>query len=84
MKRNPQLRKSVLEVVENQLQSNDPMETRHTFDRLVSEGSSKKDAKELIGQVVASEIFDVLKSQKPFNLTRFVDALNKLPKLPGD
>ena len=78
------LEESVLEVVDNQLRSNDPPETRQTFDRLISEGYSNKEVKELIGHAVASEIFVVLKNQEPFNLVRFVDALNKLPKLPGD
>jgi len=84
MEINHRLEESVLEVVDNQLRSNDPPETRQTFDRLISEGYSNKEAKELIGHVVASEIFVVLKNQEPFNLVRFVDALNKLPKLPGD
>ena len=84
MEINRRLEESVLEVVDNQLRSNDPPETRQTFDRLISEGYSNKEAKELIGHVVASEIFVVLKNQEPFNLVRFVDALNKLPKLPGD
>ncbi len=84
MEINRRLEESVLEVVDNQLRSNDPPETRQTFDRLISEGYSNKEAKELIGLVVASEIFVVLKNQEPFNLVRFVDALNKLPKLPGD
>ena len=49
-----------------------------------SEGYSKKEAKELIGCVVTSEIFDVLKKQKHFNLSRFVSAINKLPTVPVD
>jgi len=84
MEINHRLEESVLEVVDNQLRSNDPPETRQTFDRLINEGYSNKEAKELIGHVVASEIFVVLKNQEPFNLVKFVDALNKLPKLPGD
>ncbi len=84
MEINHRLEESVLEVVDNQLRSNDPLETRQTFDRLISEGYSEKETKELIGHVVASEIFVVLKNQEPFNLVKFVDALNKLPKFPGD
>lgn len=84
MKKNPRLKKSIIEVVDNQLQANDPPETHQTLDRLISEGYSKKEAKDLIGYVVASEIFDVLKNQEPFNLTRFVNALNKLPEIPGE
>jgi hypothetical protein len=77
------LKESLLEVVNNQLRSNDPPETRQTFDRSIDEGYSEKEAKELIGHVVTSEIFDVLKNQEPFNIKLFVKALNKLPKLSG-
>ena len=84
MKSNPNLKESILEVVDNQLNSNDPPETRQTLDRLIKEGHSESKAKELIGTVVASEIFEVLKKKEPFNLSRFVAALNNLPKIPKD
>jgi hypothetical protein len=82
MEENPYLKSAILEVVENQLQANDPPETRQTFDRLISGGYSEEEAKKLIGCVVSSEIFDVLKKQEPFNPERYAKALNKLPKLP--
>ncbi len=84
MEINPHIKSSILEVVDNQLQANDPPETRQTFDRLISEGYSAEEAKRLIGCVVSSEIFDVLKKQEPFNPKRFAKALNGLPKLPCD
>ena len=84
MEENPYLKSAILEVVDNQLQANDPPETRQTFDRLISEGYSEEEAKQLIGCVVTSEIFDVLKKQEPFNPERFAKALNELPKLPQD
>ena len=84
MEENPYLKSAILEVVDNQLQANDPPETRQTLDRLISEGYSEVEAKKLIGCVVTSEIFDVLKKQEPFNPERFAKALNELPKLPQD
>ena len=84
MKENRYLKSAVLEVVDNQLQANDPPETRQTFDRLVSEGYSEGEAKKLIGSVVLVEIFDVLKKQEPFNPERYAKALNDLPNLPED
>ena len=84
MEENPYLKSAILEVVDNQLQANDPPETRQTFDRLISEGYSEVEAKKLIGCVVSSEIFDVLKKQEPFNQERFAKALNELPKLSRD
>jgi hypothetical protein len=76
---NPHLHAAMLEVVENQLEGNDPPETRKTFDRLIREGHSEEDAKKLIGCVIAAEMFYVMKQEKPFDSARFVEALNKLP-----
>jgi len=79
---NPYLRAAIMEVVENQLRNNDPPQTRQTFRRLIEAGYSEEEAKRLIGCVVSAEIFDVLKKNEPFNLERFVKALNKLPEIP--
>jgi len=79
---NSYLKAAILEVVENQMRNNDPPETRQTCDHLIQEGHSEEDAKRLIGCVVISEIFDILKKNQEFNLNRFVKALRNLPKLP--
>lgn len=81
---NPHMKAIILEVVENQMRDNDPPETRKTYDRLIREGHSDEDAKRLIGCVVASEIFDILKKKEEFNHERYVKALNNLPELPED
>ena len=80
MEENPYLESAILEVVENQLQTNDPPETRQTFDRLISEGYSEEEAKKLIGCIVSSEIFDILKKQEPFNPERYIKALEYFNK----
>jgi hypothetical protein len=36
----------------------------------------------MIGCVVISKIFDVLKKKEDFNEERYITALNKLPELP--
>lgn len=84
MKSNPRLKALILQVVDNQLKNNDPPETKQTYNKLIKEGFSESEAKQLIGCVVVSEIFDVLKKKEPFNQERFVKALNKLPKLPWE
>jgi hypothetical protein len=84
MKTNPLLRATILEVVDNQLRDNNPPETSITFKRLISQGYSESEAKDLIGCVVVSEMFDILKSRKEFNPGRYRDALAKLPQLPWD
>jgi hypothetical protein len=82
MKHNQRLKSAILEVVENQLDANDPQEIKQTLDRLISEGFSEDEAKELIGNVVVMEVFEVLKAGKPFDIKRYVAALARLPELP--
>ena len=84
MKSNPRLKALILQVVNNQLKNNDPPETKQTYNKLIKEGFSESEAKQLIGCVVVAEIFDVLKKKETFNQERFVKALNKLPKLPWE
>jgi hypothetical protein len=79
---NPYLQSAMLEVVENQLADNDPPETRQTYERLLREGRSEKEAKKLIGAAIAAETFWILKENKPFDQARFIATLNRLPKLP--
>ena len=82
MKVNKRLNKAVLDVVENQIRQLNPPATKETFDRLIREGHDQDEARRLIGCVVASEIFDILKNMEPYDETRYVAALRKLPELP--
>jgi len=84
MKTNPRLKAMIMEVVDNQLRANDPPETRFTLERLIAEGKSENEAKELIACVVTTEIFDIMKNKEEFDHQRYADALNKLPQLPWD
>jgi hypothetical protein len=83
-KTNPYLKAAFMEVVDNQIRDNDPPETRETFNRLISQGISKEDAKIYIGQAVCLEIWDILRNKKAFNKERFVRNLKKLPKEPTE
>jgi len=75
---NPYLKGAILEVVANQLRDNEPPETRKTLNRLMKKGHGRKQAMEMIGSVVAIEIYEVLKAEKPFDRKRFITALNEL------
>ena len=81
---NPRLRQAILDVVNNQLRDGDPPETADTLERLLREGYSREQAIELIGTVVVSEIFEVLKEGRPYDPVRFVAALRSLPRLPWE
>jgi hypothetical protein len=81
---NPRLRRALLEVVENQLRGGMPPETRATLDRLVAAGHTREQAVELIACVVSCEVFDVLKSGRPYDEARYLAGLRALPRLPWD
>lgn len=78
------VRSAILEVVDNQLRDNTPPETGQTYQRLLAEGFSDQKARELIGAVVSSEIFEVLKNKQPYDQQRFIAALKRLPKMPWE
>jgi hypothetical protein len=83
-KSNPYLKRSFLEVVDNQLKANDPPETRATLKRLMSQGVSEEDAKLYIAQAVCVEVFHTLKHKQLFNLQRYLKNLNRLPEEPEE
>jgi hypothetical protein len=76
--------KAILDVVENQIRNLDPPETKETLDRLISEGVAEDEARRLIGCVVASEIFGIMKHKQPFDQERYITTLRRLPELPWE
>ncbi len=78
------LKEAILEVINNQLRDNDPPETKQVLIRLQNQGHSEQEALKLIGYVVASEVFSVLKENRQYNMEKFISALNNLPKLPWE
>ena len=78
------LRKAILEVIRNQVRDNDPPETGLTVKRLRQQGFSEEETLKLVGFVVASEVFGVLKENRPYEEERYIAALKRLPKLPWD
>ncbi|NCA86432.1 MAG: DUF1841 family protein [Clostridia bacterium] len=82
MEVNRDLKELLFGIIENQLNDNDPPETKITYDRLRSEGHNDTQAKDLLAQCVAVEIFGVFKSGKPFDEVRYIKNLKRLPKEP--
>ncbi len=80
----PILKQTILEIVDKQIGDQDPPETAQTLQRLLNDGFSPLEARRLIGCIVSSEIFRVLKEKKPFNRERFVKDLHGLPDMPED
>ena len=73
---------SALDSVDDQLRKSQPPETRETYNRLLAQGYSDMDARQLIGSVVANESFMILIHHELFDLARYVATLRNLPRLP--
>jgi hypothetical protein len=76
------LRKAVLEVIHAQIRENDPPETKQALKRLLEQAFSEEEAIKLIGYVVVSEVFNVLKENRQYDKEKYISALNDLPRLP--
>ena len=84
MKPSDKIRAQIFEIIENQIKDGNPPETLSTTKRLIEEGFSDFEVKQLIGQCVAVELFTVLKHKKPFDEKRYVKNLKNLPEEPVD
>ena len=82
MEPNENLREQIFVVIKNQMEENNPPETNETYNRLIKEGYSDFESKQLIGQCVAVELYNVLKHGKPFDEERYVKNLKQLPNKP--
>lgn len=75
---NQNLKKHILEAVNNQIKQNDPPITRVTFERLRESGYTEQQAKEKIGAILIEEIYDVMKNKEVFNEERYTNKLNSV------
>jgi hypothetical protein len=81
---NPKLQQAILESVTNQIESNQPPETKQTLKRLMDEGYEYDDCVRMIGSGVAYELFYIMKHHQEFNEERYIKHLANLPELPDD
>ncbi len=77
---NLRLKKTILEVVDNQLKANDPPCTKETYGKLLDAGYSKSEAKDKIGAVVLTEIYDILKEGHSFDEEKYKNSLEEMLK----
>ena len=82
--KNQKLRKAVLEVIHTQIRENDPPEMKQALERLRDQGFAEEEVIKRIGYIVVSEVFSVLKENRPYDREKYIAALNDLPRLPWD
>ena len=74
----------IIQAIKNQIRQNDPPETKETFDRLRREGYPKEEVYRMLGCVMTSEIYEVMKHERVFDRDLYVRRLQALPKLPWE
>jgi predicted secreted Zn-dependent protease len=74
------VREALFETIQNQIDKNNPKETKTTYDRLIHEGRPHDEAMRLIAFVLVREMNDMLKASRPFNEARYIKALKALPR----
>ena len=84
MEINVKLREQIIEIINNQLRDNEPPETKIIYDSLQKQGYDDFQTRQMIGQCLAVELFDVIKFGKPYNNERYIKNLIALPKEPFD
>jgi HEAT repeat protein len=80
------VRATILEVVDNQINGNNPKSARKAYHLLLSRGYSEEHAKAAIGRVVLETIYDMLKNNQVFDEADYdnrLDALLRQIGLPG-
>ena len=75
---NPRLKRLVLEVVDNQVRDNNPPETKATLERLMKNGHSRKESREMIGAAVATQIWEIMAQGAEFDEEKYSAELRKL------
>ncbi|EGD50991.1 hypothetical protein TheetDRAFT_2179 [Thermoanaerobacter ethanolicus JW 200] len=75
---NQNLKRIILEVVNNQIRDNNPPITKVTLERLKKSGYTEQQAKEKIAAILIEEIYDVLKNHEVYNEERYAKKLSIL------
>jgi hypothetical protein len=82
LEKNPALRLAMMEMIDAQLRHNDPPLAKQTYERLLTEGLSDPQTREMLAAAMAYEIELILEKQEPFNRARYGAALKRLPNPP--
>ncbi|MFQ5814094.1 MAG: DUF1841 family protein, partial [Anaerolineae bacterium] len=75
---NPFAHVAIHQTVENQIANHDPPETAETLEALMQAGYTRHEAIHAIGNIVAQEIYEILRDNHPFDAAGYVEALRDL------
>ena len=75
---------TLIEAIENQIESDNPPAAKATFNKLTLVGYEREEILNLMAHVLAVEIDAILEEDRAFNTEWYEAALRALPELPPD
>lgn len=75
---------ALIEAIESQLESETPPATRAVYNKLSLVGYEREEILELLALVLADEVREMLKEERPFDGARYERLLRALPELPDE
>jgi len=74
---------TLIEAIENQIESENPPAAKATFNKLTLVGYEREDILQMMAHVLAVEIDALLEEDRAFNTDWYETALRALPELPA-
>jgi len=74
----------LIQAIENQLSAQQPAATQAVLNKLTLVGHSRDEAVQMMSQVLAWQISEMIKADQPFDLQAYEQALRALPQLPEE
>lgn len=75
---NEHLKKTIIEVINNQLRANNPPFVKEIYQELQAEGYDKKEAKEMIASVLLGQMYDMMTESLYFDEVRYERELREM------
>ena len=75
---------TLIEAIENQIESDNPPAAKATFNKLTLVGYEREEILNLMAHVLAIEIDAILEQDRPFDTQWYEAALRALPELPPE
>ena len=75
---------AVIEIVENQINDNNPPRVKETLMRLMLQGIEREEAMQFIACALCVELIGVINGQEAFNEDRYNKNLDLLPDMPWE
>ncbi len=76
--------KTLIEAIENQIESDNPPAAKAVFNKLTLVGYEREEILNLMAHVLAVEIDAILEEDRPFDTQWYEAALRALPELPPE